>query len=363
MGLWSFIKGQFIEIIEWPEADRDVLVWKFPDEDREIKMGAQLIVRDSQAAIFVNEGQIADVYGPGRHELTTRNMPILSRLRGWKYGFESPFKVDIYFVSTRRFRNLKWGTKQPIPVSDSEFSLVPLRAFGTFDVRVSDPATFFRELVATDARFTTEELIEEMRSRLVTLFSAALKSSGRTLAEINMRANLLGEELLPKMKPEFAELGLELLAFNVESVTLPEEIQKQLVEQDLEARGIRKKGFAQNEVELQNLMAKAQLSQNIQDMQKYLQFQMGTQMGKGGSGTPAQTANFLQQMVEMGVGMNMARDFVKTMKNSPEQSQIVSKPSKEEILSLLKELGELKEKGILTEEEFNQKKQELLSKL
>jgi membrane protease subunit (stomatin/prohibitin family) len=361
MGLWSFIKGQFIEIIEWPEADRNVLVWKFPDQDREIKMGAQLIVRDSQAAIFINEGQIADVYGPGRYELTTRNMPILSRLRGWKYGFESPFKVDIYFVSTRRFRNLKWGTKQPIPVSDPEFSMVPLRAFGTFDIRVSDPATFFRELVATDSLFTTDELMEELRSRLVTLFSAALKASGKTLAEINMKANLLGEELLPKMQPEFAQVGLELLAFNVESVTLPEEIQNQLVSQDLDARGIRKKGFAQNEVELQNLMAKTQLSQNIQDMQKYLQFQMGTQMGKSDSGTPVQTANFMQQMVEMGIGMHMAKDLMKTMNQDPNQPSTPS--TQEEVLKLLKELGELKEKGILTEEEFAQKKQELLSRL
>ncbi len=361
IALLGFLKSQFIEIIEWPEDDRQTLLWKFPDEDREIKMGAQLIVRPSQAAIFVNEGVVADVYGPGRYELVTRNMPVLSRLRGWKYGFNSPFKVDVYFVSTRKFRNLKWGTRQPIPVSDPEFSMVPLRAFGTFGVQIEDPATFFKEFAGADPHVTTEELIEEFRSRLVTQFSRALKVSGKTLQEININAHALGDALLPILQKDFKEIGLNLFEFNVESVTLPEEIQRQLVQQDLEARGIRRKGFAKNEVEIQNFMARANLSQNIQDMQKFLQFQFGTNLGKGGgSGDEHYHPSSMQYMVEMAMGMDFAKQILHQQKP---QEKTDKKKTRESIIKAIKELAQLKEQGVITEEEFNQTKKELLEEL
>lgn len=335
--VFSFLRRQFIEIIEWVDETRDTLIWKFPDEDREIKMGAQLTVRESQVALLVNEGKIADVYGPGRHELTTRNMPILSDLRGWKYGFASPFKVDVYFVSTREFQNLKWGTAQPVMVQDPELSLVPLRAFGTFAMKVKEAAVFFREFAGTDPVLTVEEFLEGgFRSLVVTKFSDALKRSGRSLAEINAQANQLGEVLLPLLQPEFERMGLALTRFLVESVTLPEEVQKQLLEQDMELRKLRRK---------------VGLSQEVEDMNKFLQFQAGQGLEKESGTGVARSA------LEMGLGFQMAQQMQQAAsgKASPEE--------RTQLLATLKELAALKEAGVLTEEEFQAKKKDILSRL
>lgn len=335
--VFSFLRRQFIEIIEWVDETRDTLIWKFPDEDREIKMGAQLTVRESQVALLVNEGKIADVYGPGRHELTTRNMPILSDLRGWKYGFASPFKVDVYFVSTREFQNLKWGTAQPVMVQDPELSLVPLRAFGTFAIKVKEAVVFFREFAGTDPVLTVEEFLEGgFRSLVVTKFSDALKRSGRSLAEINAQANQLGEVLLPLLQPEFERMGLALTRFLVESVTLPEEVQKQLLEQDMELRKLRRK---------------VGLSQEVEDMNKFLQFQAGQGLEKESGTGVARSA------LEMGLGFQMAQQMQQAAsgKASPEE--------RTQLLATLKELAALKEAGVLTEEEFQAKKKDILSRL
>jgi membrane protease subunit (stomatin/prohibitin family) len=335
----SFLRRQFIEIIEWVDETRNTLVWKFPDEDREIKMGAQLTVRESQVAIFINEGKMADVFSPGRYELVTRNMPILSDLKGWKYGFNSPFKVDVYFVSTREFTGLRWGTQQPITVTDPDFSLVPLRAFGTFHMRVKDAAQFFREFAGTDPVVTIEEFLEGgFRSVVVTYFANALKASGQTLVEINARANQLGEVLLPHLKPEFERVGIELTRFFVESVSLPEEIQKQLLEQDFELRRLRKK---------------VQMSQDVPDMQRFMQFQMGQ-----GMEDPQGGANMARAAMELGMGMQMAREMGQS--SAPQKA---SAEERAQILQTLKELAELKNAGILTEAEFEAKKQELLKRL
>ncbi|MCS7162949.1 MAG: SPFH domain-containing protein [Bacteroidia bacterium] len=337
--VFSFLRRQFIEIIEWVDETRDTLIWKFPDEDREIKMGAQLTVRESQVALLVNEGKIADVYPPGRHELTTRNMPILSDLRGWKYGFESPFKVDVYFVSTREFQNLRWGTPQPVMVNDPELSLVPLRAFGTFGMRVQEAATFFRNFAGTDPVVTIEEFLEGgFRSLVVTHFSNALKRSGKSLAEINLQANQLGDVLLPLLQPEFERMGLLLTRFLVESVTLPEEIQKQLVEQDLELRKLRRK---------------VGMSQEIGDMSRFLQFQAGQAMEKG------EGAGLARAALEMGMGLQMAQQM---QQSGPPQGKATPE-ERTQILQTIKELAELKAAGILSEEEFETKKKELLSRL
>lgn len=335
----SFLRRQFIEIIEWVDETRDTLIWKFPDEDREIKMGAQLTVRESQVALLVNEGKIADVYGPGRHELTTRNMPILSDLRGWKYGFESPFKVDVYFVSTREFQNLKWGTAQPVMVQDPELSLVPLRAFGTFAIKVKGAAVFLREFAGTDPVVTVEEFLEGgFRSLVVTKFSDALKRSGRSLAEINAQANQLGEVLLPLLQPEFERMGLTLTRFLVESVTLPEEVQKQLIEQDMELRKLRRK---------------VGLSQEVEDMNKFLQFQAGQGLEKEGGAGVARSA------LEMGLGLQMAQQ----MQQPASEAGHASPEERTQLLATLKELAALKDAGVLTEEEFQAKKKDILSRL
>src|SRR6267143_4759131 len=177
MGLMDFIKGELIEIIEWTDDSRDTLSYRFPDDDKEIKRGAQLIVRESQVAQFVYLGQFGDLFGPGKHTLTTVNIPVLTRLLGWKYGFESPFKADVYFVTTRLFTGNKWGTSNPVMIRDQDLGVVRVRAFGTYDFRIVDPATFLREVAGTDDHFELDEFADVMRSRIVSVFSEALAIS------------------------------------------------------------------------------------------------------------------------------------------------------------------------------------------
>jgi len=190
MGLWDKLKGELIDIIEWLDDSRDTIVWRFPRYENEIKMGAKLIVRESQAAVFVNEGRVADVFAPGTYTLTTQNMPILSTLKGWKYGFESPWKAEVYFVNTRQFTDMKWGTQNPVIVRDPEFGAVRLRAFGAFAMRVTDPAALLRELVGTDPQFRTEEVQEYLRQLVVGHLGSALATanvpfSPTTLVRLN----------------------------------------------------------------------------------------------------------------------------------------------------------------------------------
>src|ERR1043165_3188366 len=171
MGLFDKLKNEFIDIIEWLDSSNDTIVWRFPRYQNEIKNGAKLTVRESQVAVFVNEGKIADVFQPGMYTLETQNIPILSTLKGWKYGFNSPFKAEVYFVNTRRFTDLKWGPKNPVMMPDKEFGMVRLRSFGTYEVRVKDAPTFLKEIVGTDDKFSTDEVSEQLRNILVSKFT------------------------------------------------------------------------------------------------------------------------------------------------------------------------------------------------
>jgi membrane protease subunit (stomatin/prohibitin family) len=177
MGLMDYLKGQFLEIIQWTDDSRDTLSWRFPDEDKEIKRGAQLIVRESQVAQFVYLGQFGDTFGPGKHTLVTDNIPILSTLKGWKYGFESPFKADVYYVTTRLFTGNKWGTSNPIMMRDQDFGIVRVRAFGTFDFKISDPKLFLKEVAGSDHHFRLDEFADTMRSRIISVFTDALATA------------------------------------------------------------------------------------------------------------------------------------------------------------------------------------------
>jgi membrane protease subunit (stomatin/prohibitin family) len=165
MGLFDKLKNEFIDIIEWQDSSADTIVWRFPRYQNEIKMGAKLTVRESQVAVFLNEGKIADVFQPGMYSLETQNMPLMSTLRGWKYGFNSPFKADIYFVSTRQFIDQKWGTKNPITLSDERFGMIELRAFGSFAFRVTDAGKFLKEVSGTDGDYTTEDVTGQLKRR------------------------------------------------------------------------------------------------------------------------------------------------------------------------------------------------------
>jgi excisionase family DNA binding protein len=226
MGLMDFIKGELIEIIEWTDDSRDTLSYRFPDDDREIKRGAQLIVRESQVAEFVYLGQFGDTFGPGKHTLTTDNIPILTTLQGWKYGFETPFKADVYFVVTRVFTGNKWGTSNPVMMRDPDFGIVRVRAFGTHDFRIVEPQRFLKEVAGTDQHFRLDEFADTMRSRIVSVFSEALASSRVPVLDVATRYSELGGALLPLINPILKEkYGLEMTSFVLENVSVPPEVE------------------------------------------------------------------------------------------------------------------------------------------
>ena len=217
--------SQFIEIIEWLDETPDSLVYRFPVKDQEIKMGARLTVRENQLALFVNEGKAADLLGPGLHELTTRNVPVLTMLRGWKHGFQSPFKAEVYFFSTRLFADLKWGTAQPIMMRGAQLGMIRLRAFGTFATRLADARTFFSTLVGTRGLTSMEQITGQLRSIILTRFSDAAAESGISALDLAAHSDELSELGRARIGPDFLSLGLELSRFFVENLSLPEGVQ------------------------------------------------------------------------------------------------------------------------------------------
>src|SRR5947199_10109225 len=201
MAILDFLTKQFIDILQWTDDSRDTLSYRFPDEDKEIKRGAQLIVRESQIAQFVYLGQFGDTFGPGKYTLTTDNIPVLSDLKGWKYGLESPFKADVYYVTTRLFTGNKWGTSNPIMMRDQDFGIVRVRAFGTYDFRVTDVKKMLKEVAGSDQNFRLEEFADTMRSRLVSVFSDALATAKIPVLDVASRYQEVGEALLPIVNP------------------------------------------------------------------------------------------------------------------------------------------------------------------
>jgi excisionase family DNA binding protein len=227
MGLLDFLKGQVLEVIEWNDDSRDTLSYRFPDEDKAIKRGAQLIVRESQMAQFVYLGQFGDTFGPGKHTLVTENIPILTKLASWKYGFESPFKADVYYVVTRLFTGNKWGTSNPIMLRDEDLGVVRARAFGTYDFKIADPRMFLKEVAGTDNHFRLDEFADTMRSRIVSLFSEALAQARVPIFDVATRFSELGESLLPLINTmTIPKYGLEFTSFLVENVSVPPEVEQ-----------------------------------------------------------------------------------------------------------------------------------------
>ena len=227
MGLMDFVRGELLEIIEWTDDSRDTLSYRYPDEDKAIKRGAQLIVREPQLVQFVYLGQFGDQFGPGKHTLSTDNIPILTRLKGWKYGFESPFKADVYYVVTRLFTGNKWGTSNPVMARDADFGIVRLRAFGIYDFRIVDVPLFLREVAGTDVHFRLDEFADTMRSRIVSVFSDALATAQVPVLDVATRYTELGEALLPLINPVIGvKYGLEMTSFVVENVSVPPEVEE-----------------------------------------------------------------------------------------------------------------------------------------
>jgi len=227
MGLIDYLKTQFLEIIEWQDDSRDTISFRYLDQDREIKNGAQLIVRESQTAQFIYLGQFGDTFGPGKYTLTTDNIPILSTLKGWKYGLHSPFKADLYYVNTRLFTGNKWGTANPIMLRDPDFGIVRARAYGIFDFKVTDVKVFLKEVAGTDDHFRLDEFSDTMRSRIVSVFTNALAAAKVPVLDVAARYAELGTALLPLINPEVtAKYGIEIASFVVENVSVPPEVEQ-----------------------------------------------------------------------------------------------------------------------------------------
>lgn len=288
MDILGFIKGELLEIIEFNDDSRDTLSWRFPDEDKAIKNGAQLIVRESQAAQFVYLGQYGDCFQPGKHSLVTDNIPVLTKLKGWKYGFQSPFKADVYYVTTRLFTGNKWGTANPIMMRDQDFGIVRLRSFGTFDFKIVSPPTFLKEVAGTDHHFRLDEFADTMRSRIVSVFSDALASCGVPALDVASRYSELGEALLPLINPQVtAKYGIEITSFIVENVSVPPEVEAAI--------------------------DKRSSMGAIGNLNDYVKFQMAESMTKGGGegGSAAAAAG------QMAIGFGLAQEMVKSMQQPP----------------------------------------------
>ena len=231
MGLFSRLFHEFIDVIEWTDDTSNTMVYRFERYGNEIKYGAKLIVRESQFAVFVNEGEVADVLGPGTYELETKNLPILTTLQNWHHGFQSPFKAEVYFCNARRFTDLKWGTKHPLMLRDSEFGGLRIRAFGTYGVRITDSLKFIREIVGTEGVFTTEEISGQLRNLITSRFATIIGGSNIPVLDMAANYDQLGEFLTRRIAPEFGEYGLELTRILVENISLPPAVSEALDKQ------------------------------------------------------------------------------------------------------------------------------------
>ena len=331
MGLFDFIKGEFIEVIDWQESDKDTMLWRFPDKDANIKYGAQLTVRESQTAIFIDEGQMADAFEPGRYELLTQNMPVLTTLRNWDKGFDSPFKCDVYFISTRTFTDLKWGTSNPVILKDPQFKQVRVKAFGTYFIKVKDPELFFKEYAGTNSVLRVSEIEGSLRDIVAPKFAEALAESGVSVMDMVANYSELGEKIAPSLQKDLDPFGIELVKFQITSTSLPKEVEA--------------------------FYDKMTNMNMVDDMQKFQQFQQAQAIEKAAE-NPGGGAG---EGIGMGMGFGMAQMMMNQQNKSEESSGKAQ--TREEIMATLKELGELKEAGIVTEEEFNAKKKELLSRL
>src|SRR5690242_16797226 len=225
MGLFDKLRNELIDIIEWLDDSRDTMVYRFPRYQNEIKMGAKLVVRESQTAVFVNEGTIADVFLPGTYTLQTQNMPILTTLKGWKYGFNSPFKAEVYFINTRQFTVMKWGTQNPIMLRDADFGMVRVRAFGAFAAQVVDPAAFLRELVGTDPLFTTDEVEGFLRQMIVGRLAGALGQAQVAVLDLAANQEQIANRLASVLTEECLPMGISIPTFIIENVSMPPEVE------------------------------------------------------------------------------------------------------------------------------------------
>ena len=344
MALMDFIKKQFIDIIQWTEESDGTLAWRFPMADMEIQNGASLTVRESQLALFVNEGKVADVFGPGTHRLTTQTLPVLTYLKNWDKLFESPFKSDVYFFSTRQQVDQKWGTPQPITIRDKDFGAVRLRAFGNYSFRIADPKLFHTEISGTRASYGVADLDGQLRGLVLQNISNAIASSGIPFLDLASNQLIFAQALTTQLAPEFAKLGLKLEAMTVQNVSLPEELQK-ILDQKI---GM---GMVGN------------------DMGKFMQYQTAQAIPKfaeGGGGGSGIAGDAMGLGAGVALGQVLAQNLQAGLQGGGGAAPAAAPPvgvKPEDVMATLEKLGELKSKGILTQDEFDAKKVELLKKL
>lgn len=350
MGLMDFIKKQFIDVIQWTESDEGTLAWRFPMAGMEIQYGASLTVRESQMAVFVNEGKIADVFGPGMYKLTTQTIPVLTYLKNWDKLFESPFKSDVYFFSTRQQVDQRWGTPQPITIRDKDFGAVRLRAFGNYAYRVADPRAFHTKISGTRESYTVAELDGQLRGLILQHISDAIAQSGLPFLDLAANQVEFANALQKELGPAFEAIGLALDTMTVQNVSLPEELQK-LLDQRI---GM---GMVGNDM---GKFMQYQTAQSIPELAKAA--------GSGGGGVAGDAMG-------LGAGIAMGQVLAQNLQQglqpaqaAPAQAAAAASGASaavrpEDVMATLEKLGELKAKGILTQEEFDAKKAELLKKL
>ncbi len=347
MALMDFIKKQFIDIIEWVESGDGTLAYRFPMDDREIQNGGSLTVRESQMAVFVNEGKVADVFGPGRYTLTTATLPVLTYLQNWDKLFKSPFKSDVYFFSTRQQVDQRWGTTQPVTIRDKDFGAVRLRAFGNYSYRIVDPKLFHTEISGTREMYTVSDLDGQLRGLMLQHISDAVASSGVAFLDLAANQVEFAKALLEATEPSFAKLGLKLEGVTMQNISLPEELQK-ILDQKI--------GMGM-----------------VGDTAKFMQYQtaqaiptLAAGAGSGGGGSVVGDAVGLGAGVAL--GQVMANQLSQGLQNRPAAPAegAAAAPAgvkPDDVMATIEKLADLKAKGIVTQEEFDAKKAELLKKL
>jgi membrane protease subunit (stomatin/prohibitin family) len=333
MALMDFIKKQFIDILQWTEQGDGVLAWRYPMADFEIQYGGSLTVRESQMAVFVNEGKVADVFGPGMYKLTTQTLPVLTYLKNWDKLFQSPFKSDVYFFSTRQQVDQRWGTQQPVTIRDKDFGAVRLRAFGNYTYRIADPKLFHTEISGTRDTYTVADLDGQLRGLMLQHISDAVARSG--IAFLDLAANQVefAKQIQAATAPSFEAIGLKLELVTLQNVSLPEELQK-ILDQKI---GM---GMVGN------------------DMGKFMQYQTAQSMPELAKG--AGSGGVAGDAMGLGAGVALGQVMAQNLQQGLQGGGSV-KPT--DVMATLEKLGELKAKGVLTEEEFAAKKAELLKKL
>jgi len=350
MALMDFIKKQFIDILEWTESGDGTLAWRYPMSGNEIQYGGSLTVRESQVAVFVNEGKVADVFGPGMHKLTTQTLPVLTYLQNWDKLFQSPFKSDLYFFSTRQQIDRRWGTTQPVTIRDKDFGAVRLRAFGNYAYAIADAKLFHTAISGTRDRYTVEDLDGQLRGLMLQHISDAVAQSGVPFLDLAANQVEFAKQLQEATAPEFAKLGLVLASVTVQNVSLPEELQK-IMDQKI---GMGMVGG---------------------DMGKFMQYQTAQAIPKfaegaaGGGGGGGVVGDAMGLGAGVALGQVMAQQLSQGLQGGgagAAGAAAAAAPAgikPEEIMATLEKLADLKGKGILTEDEFAAKKAELLKKL